>query len=108
MELWTPVLGSWVFDKLVNTAFPFKLLVLFDSAIPTFYFASIFLQSTLNKVIMSHFKLLSSTKASDVIPVNKYISEKTGLKVIIADVEGPLVKGFFSLGTFFTIFYFIN
>lgn len=57
---------------------------------------------------MSHFKLISSTKASDVIPVNKYVSEKTGLKVIIADVEGPLVKGFFSLGTFFTVFYFIN
>ncbi|XP_045458924.1 uncharacterized protein C05D11.1-like [Melitaea cinxia] len=48
---------------------------------------------------MSHFKLISSTKASDVIPVNKYVSEKTGLKVIIADVEGPLVKGFFSLAT---------
>ncbi|KAM3962814.1 LOW QUALITY PROTEIN: uncharacterized protein C05D11.1 [Aphomia sociella] len=48
---------------------------------------------------MSHFKLISSTKASDVIPVNKYISEKTGLTVIIADVEGPLVNGFFCLAT---------
>ncbi|CAH2104836.1 unnamed protein product [Euphydryas editha] len=48
---------------------------------------------------MSHFKLISSTKASDVIPINKYVSEKTGLKVIIANVEGPLVKGFFCLAT---------
>ncbi|CAH0726563.1 unnamed protein product, partial [Brenthis ino] len=48
---------------------------------------------------MSHFKLISSTKASDVIPVNKYVSEKTGLTVIIANVEGPLVNGFFCLAT---------
>ncbi|XP_030036652.2 uncharacterized protein C05D11.1 [Manduca sexta] len=48
---------------------------------------------------MSHFKLMSSTKASDVIPVNKYVSEKTGLTVIIAEVEGPLVNGFFCLAT---------
>lgn len=48
---------------------------------------------------MSHFKLVSSTKASDIIPVNKYVSEKTGITVIIAGVEGPLVNGFFSLAT---------
>lgn len=47
---------------------------------------------------MSHFKLVSSTKASDVVPVNKYVSEKTGITVIIAGVEGPLVNGFFCLG----------
>ncbi|XP_041971152.1 uncharacterized protein C05D11.1-like [Aricia agestis] len=48
---------------------------------------------------MSHFKLISSTKASDVIPVSKFVSEKTGLTVIIASVEGPLVNGFFCLAT---------
>ncbi|XP_023940312.1 uncharacterized protein C05D11.1 [Bicyclus anynana] len=48
---------------------------------------------------MSHFKLISSTNASDAIPVNKYVSEKTGLTVIIANVEGPLVNGFFCLAT---------
>lgn len=52
---------------------------------------------------MSHFKLISSTKASDIIPVNKYVSEKTGLTVIIADVEGPLVNGYFCLGNFYNI-----
>ncbi|CAH2238075.1 jg18458 [Pararge aegeria aegeria] len=48
---------------------------------------------------MSHFKLKSSINASDAIPVNKYVSEKTGLTVIIANVEGPLVNGFFCLAT---------
>ncbi|CAH2066403.1 unnamed protein product, partial [Iphiclides podalirius] len=48
---------------------------------------------------MSHFKLISTTKASDVVPVKKYVSEKTGLKIIIADVEGPVVNGFFCLAT---------
>lgn len=48
--------------------------------------------------IMSNFKLICSTKASDVVPVNKYVSEKTGLTVIIAETEGPLVNGFFCLG----------
>ncbi|XP_072936349.1 uncharacterized protein C05D11.1-like [Epargyreus clarus] len=48
---------------------------------------------------MSHFKLVSSTKASDVIPVNKYVSDKTGLTVIIANVEGPVVNGYFCLAT---------
>ncbi|CAB3249821.1 unnamed protein product [Arctia plantaginis] len=45
------------------------------------------------------FKLVSSTKASDIIPVDKYVSEKTGITVIIAGVEGPLVNGFFCLAT---------
>lgn len=56
---------------------------------------------------MSHFKLVSSTKASDIIPVNKYVSIKTGLTVIIANVEGPTVNGFFCLGmhNFFLVFH---
>lgn len=50
----------------------------------------------------STFKLVSSTKASDVIPVNKYVSKKTGITVIIADVGGPLVNGFFCFGEIFS------
>lgn len=46
----------------------------------------------------STFKLVSTTKASNVIPVNKYVSNKTGITVIIADVGGPLVNGFFCFG----------
>lgn len=47
---------------------------------------------------MSHFMLISSTKAFDAIPLNKYVSKKTGITVVIAEVEGPIVNGFFSLG----------
>lgn len=32
------------------------------------------------------------------IPVHKYKSELTGLHVVIGEVEGPIVNGFFSLG----------
>lgn len=34
------------------------------------------------------------------IPVHKYRSEKTGMTVIIGEVEGPLVNGYFTLGKF--------
>ncbi len=44
------------------------------------------------------FKLLYSGKANNVIPVYKYGSKKTGLTVVIAQVEGPLVNGYFCLG----------
>ncbi len=44
------------------------------------------------------FVQLYSGKANDTIPVYKYRSEKTGLTVAIAQVEGPLVNGFFCLG----------
>lgn len=50
---------------------------------------------------MSHFKLISSTKASEIIPVSKYVSEQTGITVIIAEVEGPVVDGYFCLGKFY-------
>lgn len=47
---------------------------------------------------MSHFKVIASTKASDIIPITKYVSGKTGITVIIAEVEGPIVDGYFALG----------
>ncbi len=46
----------------------------------------------------SDFNLLYSGKANNVIPVYKYASKKTGLTVVIAQVEGPLVNGYFCLG----------
>lgn len=45
------------------------------------------------------FKLISSTKANGVIPVRKYRSERTGLTVVVGEVEGPLVNGYFTLAT---------
>lgn len=43
-------------------------------------------------------KLLTSAKVNGTIPVYKYESERTGLKVVLAQVEGPLVNGYFTLG----------
>jgi len=48
---------------------------------------------------MENFELLYSTKVNNVIPVHKYKSKKTPLKVIIADVDGPVVNGYFCLAT---------
>uniref|UniRef100_U5EMA1 Putative zn2+-dependent endopeptidase insulinase superfamily n=1 Tax=Corethrella appendiculata TaxID=1370023 RepID=U5EMA1_9DIPT len=45
------------------------------------------------------FKHLSSVKVNGVIPVHKYRSDKTGLTVILAEVEGPVVNGYFALAT---------
>ena len=43
-------------------------------------------------------KQLVSGSVNDLIPVTKYQSERTGLRVVVADVEGPLVNGYFCLG----------
>ena len=44
------------------------------------------------------FELLYSGKCNGVVPVYKYRSHLTGLTVVIAQVEGPLVNGYFCLG----------
>uniref|UniRef100_A0A182P602 Peptidase M16C associated domain-containing protein n=1 Tax=Anopheles epiroticus TaxID=199890 RepID=A0A182P602_9DIPT len=45
------------------------------------------------------FKHLITVKANEVIPVHKYRSERTGLTVIVGEVEGPVVNGYFTLAT---------
>jgi hypothetical protein len=45
-----------------------------------------------------NFELICSLKANDLIPVHKYKSNVTGLTVVIAEVEGPIVNGYFCLG----------
>ncbi|XP_063241639.1 uncharacterized protein C05D11.1-like [Bacillus rossius redtenbacheri] len=45
------------------------------------------------------FELICSLKANDLIPVHKYRSNITGLTVVIAEVEGPVVHGYFCLAT---------
>lgn len=45
------------------------------------------------------FELLSSMKAFNKIPVSEYKSTKTGLTVVIAEVDGPIVNGYFCLVT---------
>ena len=42
-------------------------------------------------------KVLFATKANDIIPVKKY-RLNSGLTLIIAETEGPLVSGFFCIG----------
>ena len=45
-----------------------------------------------------NFELQFSGKVNDVIPVYKYRSSQTGLRTVIAQVEGPIVNGYFCLG----------
>ncbi|PNF33802.1 Uncharacterized protein C05D11.1 [Cryptotermes secundus] len=45
------------------------------------------------------FELICSLKANDLVPVHKYKSNATGLIVVIAEVEGPVVNGYFCLAT---------
>ncbi|GAB0090020.1 Peptidase_M16 domain-containing protein [Sergentomyia squamirostris] len=48
---------------------------------------------------MASFELVCSTKANGKIPVHKYRSPRTGLTLILAEVEGPVVNGYFTLAT---------
>ncbi|XP_037047629.1 uncharacterized protein C05D11.1-like [Bradysia coprophila] len=48
---------------------------------------------------MATLKLLVSANANGTVPVAKYESPSTGLKVVVANVEGPLCCGFFVVAT---------
>ncbi|XP_046735682.1 uncharacterized protein C05D11.1-like [Diprion similis] len=48
---------------------------------------------------MAGFELICSLKSNDLIPVHKYKSSNTGLTVVIAEVDGPVVNGYFCLAT---------
>ncbi|KOC67604.1 Uncharacterized protein C05D11.1 [Habropoda laboriosa] len=48
---------------------------------------------------MGAFDYIYSIKANDTIPVHIYKSTDTGIKICIADVDGPVVKGYFCLAT---------
>ncbi|CRL05318.1 CLUMA_CG017994, isoform A [Clunio marinus] len=45
------------------------------------------------------FKLLASTKVNDEIPVQKYVSTTTGIKVYLAQVNSPLTNAYLALAT---------
>ena len=47
---------------------------------------------------MGSFELVCSLKSNDTIPVYKYKSTNTGINVFIAEVDGPVVGGYFCLG----------
>ncbi|XP_015438659.1 PREDICTED: uncharacterized protein C05D11.1-like [Dufourea novaeangliae] len=48
---------------------------------------------------MGGFELVYSVKTNDTIPVHVYKSTNTGITVCIAEVDGPLVYGYFGLAT---------
>ena len=61
----------------------------------------------LNKIMMAmqwesgsidDYELQYSGKVNELIPVTKYRSKRTGLRIVVAEVEGPLVNGYFCLG----------
>lgn len=47
---------------------------------------------------MGGFELICSLKAMDTIPVHMYKSTNTGMTVCIAEIDGPVVSGYFNLG----------
>lgn len=44
------------------------------------------------------FQVIMQGKANNVHPVTKYRSTSTGLEVVHADIEGPIVNGYIVLG----------
>lgn len=49
--------------------------------------------------LAEHYDLLCEYQASGTVPVAKYRSKRTGLHIILARIEGPLVNGYFTLAT---------
>lgn len=54
--------------------------------------------SPANILQSSSFDLVCSSQANDLISVRKFRSSRTGLTVVLADVDGPVVNGYFCLG----------
>lgn len=46
------------------------------------------------------YKLLNSIKVNGSIPVSKYVSTESGIKLYISEVNSPIVNGYFALGEF--------
>ena len=46
-----------------------------------------------------HYEVVASLKANGKVPVTKYKSKRSGLTVTLAQVEGPVVNGYFCLAT---------
>lgn len=46
------------------------------------------------------FELVHQVLAYGQVPVHFYRSKRTGLTVILAEVDGPVVNGYFTLGEF--------
>ena len=55
-------------------------------------------QAVINSTLLENYELKCNLKVDGTVPVLKYRSKKTGIHVIIAQVEGPIVRGYFTLG----------
>ena len=58
-----------------------------------------YLSGVFRMVLQDKYEVVSRLKANDKIPVTKYRSARTGLTVTVAQVEGPVVNGYFCLAT---------
>ncbi|KAK7070200.1 hypothetical protein SK128_011894, partial [Halocaridina rubra] len=52
-----------------------------------------------NLTLSSNYEMLCELKASGTVPVRKYRSKRTGMRIVIGNVEGPMVNGFLTLAT---------
>ncbi|KAF4518639.1 hypothetical protein B566_EDAN005966 [Ephemera danica] len=55
--------------------------------------------SPINLAKHPNFELVASSRANDLIPVRKFRSTRSGLTLILAEVDGPVVNGYFCLDT---------
>ncbi|KAK8753590.1 hypothetical protein OTU49_000477 [Cherax quadricarinatus] len=51
-----------------------------------------------NASLAHNYEFICEFLANSEVPVVKYRSKRTGLHVVLASVEGPLVSGYFTLG----------
>lgn len=63
------------------------------------------LKEVIKDKTMNNFELQYEVTCNGKFPVSKYVSKKTGLTVCIAQVDGPIVNGYFCLGMLFSIIY---
>ncbi|XP_050536251.1 uncharacterized protein C05D11.1-like [Daktulosphaira vitifoliae] len=55
--------------------------------------------STINQNYADKYRLLNHSLYENVIPVYKYQCLRTGITIVFGDIDGPLVKGYFTLAT---------
>jgi hypothetical protein len=55
-------------------------------------------KSPANLLKPSTFELVASSQANDLVPVRKFRSTRSGLTLVLAEVDGPVVNGYFCLG----------
>ncbi|XP_050536252.1 uncharacterized protein C05D11.1-like [Daktulosphaira vitifoliae] len=54
---------------------------------------------TINQNFADKYRLLNHSLFENVIPVYKYQCLRTGITIVFGDIDGPLVKGYFTLAT---------